>query len=80
MQVGVPKGFYITCKGTTAGSMSGDFYHHKFFFLEDLLQLSTVCKGLLPPQSQDILRTDTLFVLTANIHDVSLSCVSINLV
>lgn len=79
MHVGVPKGFYITCERTTPGSMSGDFCHHKWSSLEDLLQLLIICNELLPPRSQDILSTDVLSILTASIQDVGLSRVSLNL-
>lgn len=79
MQVGVPKDFYVTCKGTTPASMSGDFGHYKLSSLGDFLQLSIVCNELLPPQSQDVRSTDIICLLTADIQDVSLFCVSINL-
>lgn len=78
MQVGVPKDFYITCRGSMA-SMSGDFGHNRLSSLGDFLQLSVVCNELLPPQSQDVWSTDVFSLLTADIQDVSLFCVSINL-
>lgn len=79
MEFGVPKDFYITCKGITPASMSGDFGRHRLSSLGDFLQLSIVCNEILPPQSQDVWSTDVLSLLTADIQDASLFCVSINL-
>lgn len=60
-------------------SMSGDFGHNRLSSLGDFLQLSVVCNELLPPQSQDVWSTDVFSLLTADIQDVRLFCVSINL-